>query len=102
MKDIRYPKQFLDYQPIGGGRRRRRRRRRTRTRRRRPRRPLKRLLDGYNREVETGHLVTKRRHMKQTEVCFQSFRSKGTELHSALRNVNGHSHSKLQEWSHSA
>jgi len=26
-------------------------------RRRRPGRPLKRLLDGYNREAETGHLL---------------------------------------------
>jgi hypothetical protein len=37
MENMRYPKQFLEYVPIGRGRRRRRRRRR------RPGRPLKRL-----------------------------------------------------------
>jgi hypothetical protein len=41
MEDIRYPEQLLDYRPMG----------------RRPGRPLKRLLDGYNRETETGHLM---------------------------------------------
>jgi len=29
--------------------------------RRRPERPLKRLLDGYNREAETGHLLSELR-----------------------------------------
>jgi len=42
MEDFRYPKQILDYRPIG---------------RRTPERPLKRLLDGYSREAETGHLL---------------------------------------------
>jgi hypothetical protein len=42
MADIRYPEQLLDYRPIGG---------------QRPGWPLKRLLDGYNREAETGHLL---------------------------------------------
>jgi hypothetical protein len=37
MGDIKYPKQALDYRPIG--------------------RPLKRLQDGYNREAETGHFL---------------------------------------------
>jgi hypothetical protein len=41
-ENIRYPKQLLDYRLIG---------------RRRPGRPLKRLLDGYSREAETGHLL---------------------------------------------
>jgi len=40
MEDIRYPKPLLDYRPIE---------------RRRPGRQL-RLLDGYNREAETGHV----------------------------------------------
>jgi hypothetical protein len=44
MEDIRYPKQLLDYRPIG-------------RRRRRPRRTLKRPLDGYSSEAETGHLL---------------------------------------------
>jgi len=39
---ITYPKQLLDYRPIG---------------RRRPGRPIKRLLEGHNREAETGHLL---------------------------------------------
>jgi len=42
MEDIGYPKQLHDYRPSG---------------RRRPGRPLKRSLDGYNREAETGHLL---------------------------------------------
>jgi hypothetical protein len=42
MEDIRYPKQLLDYRPIG---------------KRKPRPPLKRPLDGYSRESETGHLL---------------------------------------------
>jgi len=42
MENIRYPKQLFDYRPIG---------------RQRPGRPLKRLLYGYNREAETGHLL---------------------------------------------
>jgi len=37
-----YTKQLLDYRPIE---------------RRRPGRPLKRLLDRYNRKAETGHLL---------------------------------------------
>jgi hypothetical protein len=42
MEDIRYPKQFFDYRPVG----------------RRPgRQLLKRLLEGYIREAETGHLL---------------------------------------------
>jgi hypothetical protein len=41
MEDITYHKQLLDYRPI----------------RRRPVRPLKRQLDGYNREAGTGHLL---------------------------------------------
>jgi hypothetical protein len=36
---------------------RRKRRKRRRRRRRRPGRPLKRLLEGYNPEAETGHLL---------------------------------------------
>jgi len=39
---IRYPKQTVDYRSSG------------RSRRRKPGRSLKRLLDGYNREIETG------------------------------------------------
>jgi len=35
------PKQILDYRPVG----------------RRSGRPLKRLLDGYSHEAETGHLL---------------------------------------------
>jgi hypothetical protein len=42
MEDIRHTKQVLEYRSIGG---------------RRPGRPLKRPLDGYNREAETGHLL---------------------------------------------
>jgi len=43
MEDITYPKQLLDYRPVE---------------RQRPGRPLlKRLLDGYNSEAETGHLL---------------------------------------------
>jgi hypothetical protein len=42
MKGITYPEQLLEYRPIG---------------RRRPGRPLKRLLDGYSGETETGHLL---------------------------------------------
>jgi len=42
MEDIGYPKEILDCRPIG---------------RRRPEWPLKSLLDGYSREVETGHLL---------------------------------------------
>jgi len=42
LEDVRYPKQLLDYRPIE---------------RRRPGRPLKRLLDGYSHEAETGHLL---------------------------------------------
>jgi len=41
MEDIRYPKQILDYRPIG----------------RRTRLPLNRILDGYICEAETGHLL---------------------------------------------
>jgi hypothetical protein len=41
MEDIRYPEQ-LDYRPIE---------------RRRPEPPLRRQLDGYSRETETGHLL---------------------------------------------
>jgi hypothetical protein len=51
IENIRHPKHLLHYRPIGGRRRRRRRRRR------RPGRPLKRPVDGYNRENETGHLL---------------------------------------------
>jgi hypothetical protein len=54
MEDIRYPKQILDYRPIG---------------RRRPGRPLKRLLDGYNREAGTGHLLASFRDQKS---CFNT------------------------------
>jgi hypothetical protein len=46
-KDIRYPKQLLDYRHIG--------------KRRRPVGSLKCLLDGYSRETETGHLLTELR-----------------------------------------
>jgi len=42
MEDIRYPNQRLGYRPLG---------------RLRPGLPLKRLLDGYSREAETGHLL---------------------------------------------
>jgi hypothetical protein len=42
VEDIRYPKQILDYRPID---------------RKTPVRPLKGLLEGYNREAETGHLL---------------------------------------------
>jgi hypothetical protein len=42
MKDTRYAKQLLDYRPIE----------------RRTGRPFKRLQYGYNREAETGHLLT--------------------------------------------
>jgi len=41
MEDVRYRKQLLDYRPIG----------------RRPGRQFKRLLDAFNREAETGHLL---------------------------------------------
>jgi len=41
MENIRHPKQLLVIRPIG----------------RRPGQPLKRLLDGYSREAETGHLL---------------------------------------------
>jgi hypothetical protein len=41
VKDVWYPKQFLDYRPIL----------------RRPGRPIKGPLDGYNRKAETGHLM---------------------------------------------
>jgi len=40
MEDIGYPKQTLDSRPIG-----------------RRQRPLKELMDGYNRQAETGHLL---------------------------------------------
>jgi len=43
MEYIRYPKQILDYYPIG---------------RRAAGQPLKRELDGYNHEAEIGHLLT--------------------------------------------
>jgi len=42
MEDIRYPQQLPDYRCVG----------------RRPGRLLRKLLDGYNREAETGHLLT--------------------------------------------
>jgi hypothetical protein len=42
IEGLSYPKQILDYRSIG---------------RRRPGRPLKRLLDGYSGETETGHLL---------------------------------------------
>jgi hypothetical protein len=48
--NIRYPKQLLDYRPIG---------------RRRPGRPLKRLPDGYSSETETGHLLAQLRDQKK-------------------------------------
>jgi len=41
MEDAIYKKQLLEYRPIE----------------RRPGRPMKRLLDGYSREAETGHLL---------------------------------------------
>jgi hypothetical protein len=48
MENIRHMKQLLDCLPIG---------RRRRRRRRRPGRSLNRLLEGYNHEAETGHLL---------------------------------------------
>jgi hypothetical protein len=48
------PKQLFHYQHTGGGGRTRRTRRRSTI----PGRPLKRLLDGYNREAEKGHLLS--------------------------------------------
>jgi len=45
MEDISYLRQPLDYRPTG------------RRERRRPARSLKRLPDGYSREVKTGHLL---------------------------------------------
>jgi hypothetical protein len=55
MENISYPKQLLDYRPIG----------------RRPGRPLKRLLDGYNREAEIGHLLEKLCDQKKEEECIK-------------------------------
>jgi hypothetical protein len=49
-EDMRYSKQLLDYRPIE---------------RRRPGRLLNRPLEGYNREAETGHLLTKLRDQKK-------------------------------------
>jgi hypothetical protein len=52
-KIFRYPKQLLDYRPTE----------------RRPGRPFKRLLDGYRRKAETGHLLAKIRDQKKmTEI----------------------------------
>jgi len=51
MEDIRYPKQVPHYRSIGTGRR--------------LRRPLKKLLDGYSREDETGHLLVQLRDQKK-------------------------------------
>jgi len=42
MEDIRYREQLSNHRPIG---------------KRKPGRPLKRLLDGYSSEAETGHLL---------------------------------------------
>jgi hypothetical protein len=48
MQDIGYRKQFLYYRPNG-------RRRRRSSSKRDPEKPLKRPLDGYNVEAETGY-----------------------------------------------
>jgi hypothetical protein len=53
MEDIRYSKQFLDTRPIG---------------RRRPGRTLKRLLDGYRSDAETGNLLAGRRKIIRCRV----------------------------------
>jgi hypothetical protein len=62
MEDIRYLKQFLDYRPIE---------------RRIPGRPLKRPLDGYSREAETGHffaeLSDQKKEKKTVELCILLF-----------------------------
>jgi hypothetical protein len=54
MEDIRYPKQILDYRPAG----------------KRLGRPLKQLLDGYSRDAEVGHLLTRRWKLKLNIVQF--------------------------------
>jgi hypothetical protein len=62
-KILRYPKQLLDYWPIGGGG----------GRRRRPGRYLKRILHGYSREAETGHLLTwlpEKKTKKKKKICY--------------------------------
>jgi hypothetical protein len=61
MEDIVYPKYILDCRPVG---------------RQRPGRPLKRLLDGYNREAETGHLSDLlRKEEEEEEVCLEGRQS---------------------------
>jgi len=54
LEDIPIPK-VLDYRPIGKGR---------------PGQPLKRLLDGYNREAEEGHLLAQLRDQKKKKYIF--------------------------------
>jgi hypothetical protein len=49
MESSRNPKQLLDYQLVE----------------RRPRRSLKKLLDGCNREAEVGHLLASLRYQKK-------------------------------------
>jgi hypothetical protein len=79
MEDIRYPKQLFDSGPVGRRRPGRPLDYWTNTvvrpkqviywlnfvTRRRPGRPLKRLLDGYSLEAETGHLLTQLHDQKR-------------------------------------
>jgi hypothetical protein len=64
--DIRYPKQLLDYRPI----------------RRRPKRPLKGLADGYNREAEPHHSLV----MEQSTAWEANSLSASQEIPRFLRN----------------
>jgi hypothetical protein len=73
MEDIRHAKQLRDYRPIG---------------RRKPGESLKILLDGYNCENETGHLLDKLHDQRKNkkEQCGKS-RGLTTKFLSVVRDL---------------
>jgi hypothetical protein len=84
MEDIRYQKQPLEYRPIG---------------RRGPGRPLNRLLDGYNREAVTGHLLifVTRIRFNTRAVWFLIYVTSTLYVFQGICNVTGYS--QLLSWS---